>query len=154
MTEQVNQVSQIIDLIQKWKSRLSWDDYFMSLAFLSSSRSACERLHVGCVIVKDNRIISTGYNGFLPGAPHNSIIEDNHEQATVHAEHNCISDSAKRGVSVDGAVAYVTHFPCTNCFKLLSASGITHIKYKYDYKNEATVYKLAEDTHILLEKFE
>ena len=52
--------------------KLSWDNYFISLAFLTASRSACSRLHVGCVIVKDTRIISVGYNGFLPGAPHTS----------------------------------------------------------------------------------
>ena len=95
-----------------FKERIDWQEYFMSLAFLVSMRSSCSRLHVGAVIVKDKRIISTGYNGFLAGLPHESIIRDNHEMATVHAEQNCITDCAKRGVSVSGASIYITHFPC------------------------------------------
>ena len=128
-------VNDIVDLISKQDERINWDDYFISIAFLISSRSSCNRLHVGCVIVKDTRIISVGYNGFLPGAPHNSRVIDGHEQSTVHAEQNCISDCAKRGISVDGATAYITHYPCVNCSKILSASGIKCIKYFYDYKN-------------------
>ena len=65
-------LQQIINLTQSWETRLSWDDYFMSFAFLISSRSTCNRLHVGCVLVKDTRIISVGYNGFLPKLPHKS----------------------------------------------------------------------------------
>ena len=61
-------VNDIVDLISKQDERINWDDYFISIAFLISSRSSCNRLHVGCVIVKDTRIISVGYNGFLPGA--------------------------------------------------------------------------------------
>ena len=60
-------------------------------------------------IQKENRIIAQGYNGFLPGQPHTSVIRDNHEQATVHAEQNAIADCAKRGVNTKGAVCYVTH---------------------------------------------
>ena len=59
-------VNDIVDLISKQDERINWDDYFISIAFLISSRSSCNRLHVGCVIVKDTRIISVGYNGFLP----------------------------------------------------------------------------------------
>ena len=95
--------------------KISWDEYFMSTALLVSCRSACNRLHVGCVLVKDNRIISAGYNGFLPGAPHESIVVNNHEIATVHAEQNAITDCANRGVSVKDAKAYITHYPCINC---------------------------------------
>jgi len=69
---------------QNWNNRLDWDQYFISLALLTASRSSCNRLKVGCVLVKENRIISTGYNGFLPKAEHISIVRDNHEQATVH----------------------------------------------------------------------
>jgi len=102
-------------------------------------RSPCERLKVGCILVLDNRIISQGYNGFLPGCPHTSIIRNNHEQATVHAEQNAICDCAKRGVSCNGAVAYISHFPCLICARLLLASGITKIFYIYDYKNDLLV---------------
>ena len=137
-------------LINSYEDRLSWDEYFMSVAFLISSRSTCERLHVGCVIVMDNRIISAGYNGFLPGAPHMSIIRNNHEQATVHAEQNAITDCASRGVSVKGGIAYITHYPCLNCAKILAAAGIKEIKYHTDYKNDQLVNEIIQldITHI------
>ena len=71
----------------------------MTIATVTSLRSPCERLKVGCVLVKDKRIISTGYNGFLPGAKHESIVRNNHEQATVHAEQNTISNASKNGIN-------------------------------------------------------
>ena len=100
-------------------------------------------MQVGCLLVKDNRIISQGYNGFLPGCPHESIVRDNHEQATIHAEQNAISDCAKRGVSCEGAIAYITHYPCIICMRLLCASGIKCIKYIEDYKNDPLVQYFA-----------
>ena len=85
-----NYIYEVIQLISSWKERPSWDEYFMATAFLIASRSPCERLHVGCVIVSTgenkNRIITAGYNGFLPGIAHTSYVRDGHEQATVHAE--------------------------------------------------------------------
>jgi dCMP deaminase len=119
--------------------RPSWTEYFKQLALITSSRSPCERLKVGCVLVKDNRIISQGYNGFLPGAPHESKVMDNHEQATVHAEQNAITDCAKRGVSSLDCDAYITHYPCVNCMKILCASGIKNIYFINDYKNDPLV---------------
>ena len=65
--------------------RPTWDDYFKKIVLATRERSACERLQVGCLLVKDNRIVSQGYNGFLPGCPHISKVRNNHEQATVHA---------------------------------------------------------------------
>lgn len=129
-------------------SRLSWDEYFMSLAILASARSSCERLHVGCVIVKDNRVVSMGYNGFLSGAPHESIVMNNHEQATVHAEQNAICDAAKRGVALEGSVAYVTHYPCVICTKLLVSSGIEKIYYSEEYNSDPLSQKLAQQVGV------
>ena len=91
------------------------------------------------MLVKDNRIISQGYNGFLPGCPHQSIVRNNHEQATIHAEQNALADCAKRGVSCLDSTAYVTHYPCIICCRLLLASGIKEIKYINDYKNDELV---------------
>tara|TARA_B100002019_G_C21154476_1_gene539973 strand:- start:206 stop:613 length:408 start_codon:yes stop_codon:yes gene_type:complete len=119
--------------------RPSWNEYFKEIVLATLKRSPCERLKVGCLLVLDNRIISQGYNGFLPGCPHNSIVRNNHEQATVHAEQNAICDCAKRGVSCNGAVAYISHYPCLICARLLLASGITKIFYVYDYKNDLLV---------------
>ena len=119
--------------------RLSWDEYFSEISEVTAKRSSCDRLKVGCVLVKDNRIISQGYNGFLPGCVHKSIVRDGHEQATVHAEQNAIADCAKRGVSCNEATAYITHYPCIICTRLLLASGIKCIKYINDYKNDYLV---------------
>ena len=132
--------------------RPDWDDYFMSIAYLTSSRSSCDRLHVGCVIVKDNYIIGTGYNGFIAGSPHKSIVIDNHEQATVHSEQNAIANCARRGISVNGATIYITHFPCINCFKIICASGIKEIKYSEDYKNSEVVKELLKSNNIVIKK--
>lgn len=138
--------------------RPSWDEYFMSMALLVSSRSACGRLHVGCVLVSagthPNRVIAAGYNGFLPGAPHCSCVRDGHEQATVHAEQNAITDAAKRGVSVQGSIAYITHFPCINCAKILAAAGIAEVRYFHDYKNDDLVLPLLESAGISVKKLE
>jgi dCMP deaminase len=146
--------TQIINLVTNWdkESRLSWDEYFIATAFLISSRSPDLRLKVGCVLVKDNHVISMGYNGFLPKIEHKSFIENGHEQATVHAEQNSIADCAKRGVKTDGAVAYITHYPCINCFKILACSGITKIYYRDDYRNHTLVGLLAEQSNIMIVK--
>ena len=124
------------------EERISWDDYFMKAATLASIRSPCERLKVGCVIVKNNRLISMGYNGFLAGTDHKSIVRWGHEQATIHAEINAITDAAKRGVSIDDAEAYITHYPCINCFKALASSGVKKIYYQVDYKNDPILEEL------------
>ena len=120
-------------------TRPSWDEYFKEIVQVTAKRSPCERLQVGCLLVKDNRIVSQGYNGFLPGYPHESIVRDNHEQATVHAEQNAIADCAKRGVSCANSIAYITHYPCIICTRLLLSSDIKEIKYINDYKNDELV---------------
>ncbi len=119
--------------------RPSWDEYFKEIVQVTAKRSPCERLHVGCLFVKDNRIVSQGYNGFLPGCEHQSIVRDGHEQATVHAEQNAVADCAKRGVSCQGCTAYITHYPCIICCRLLIAAGISSIKYIHNYKNDELV---------------
>ena len=120
-------------------SRPDWDTYFKEIVQVTSKRSPCDRLKVGCLLVKDNRIISQGYNGFLPGCIHQSIVRDDHEQATLHAEQNALCDCAKRGVSSDGSVAYITHYPCLICCRLLIASGISEIRYINNYRNDELV---------------
>lgn len=149
-------LDQVERLTQSWGIRPSWDTYFMATALLMSTRSSCERLHVGCVIVsggdQKNRIIAAGYNGFLPGAPHESRVRDGHEQATVHAEQNAISDAARRGVSLEGATVYITHFPCINCAKILAAAGIRAIKYHRDYRNDDLVKELLTGSGVTIEQ--
>jgi len=133
-------------------TRPSWDEYFMKIVRATRERSACERLKVGCLLVRNNRIISQGYNGFLPGCEHTSIVRNNHEQATVHAEQNALMDCAKRGVSCHGCVAYITHYPCLICMRLLLAGGICGIKYLDDYKNDDLVKNFADQCDVFIEK--
>lgn len=132
--------------------RPSWDEYFKKIVQATRERSPCERLKVGCLLVKENRIISQGYNGFLPGCPHISIVRNNHEQATVHAEQNALSDCAKRGVSCNNCTAYITHYPCIICARLLIASGIKTIKYINNYKNDELVKTLTKQAEVSVEK--
>jgi dCMP deaminase len=145
-------LEQLEALTQSWTQRPSWDVYFMATALLMASRSSCERLNVGCVIVsggsQKNRIVAAGYNGYLPGAPHTSRVRDGHEQATVHAEQNAVSDAARRGVSLDGATIYITHFPCINCAKILAAAGISCIKYHHDYRNDDLVKSILLESSV------
>lgn len=133
-------------------SRPSWDDFFKKIVLATSERSPCERLHVGCLLVKENRIISQGYNGFLAGCQHKSIVRDNHEQATLHAEQNAICDCAQRGVSCSGATAYITHYPCIICTRLLLASDIKEIKYINDYKNDDLVEYFCNEKCVKIKK--
>ena len=132
--------------------RPSWDEYFKELVLLTSRRSSCEKLHVGCIFVKNNRIIAQGYNGYISGCEHKMIIKDNHNIATIHAEQNTITDCARRGVSCDNCTAYITHYPCFNCMKLLTSSGISNIKYINDYNNDENVNNLAKEVKIVIEK--
>ena len=132
--------------------RLNWDEYFMSIALLASCRSPCERLHVGSVIVKNKRIVSMGYNGFISGAEHKSRVKDNHEQSIIHSEINAITDCAKRGASLEGSNIYITHYPCINCFRSIAACGIKEIYYLHDYKNDSIINDLANDSNIKIIK--
>ena len=132
--------------------RPTWDEYFKKIVICTSERSPCNRLKVGCLLIKDNRIISQGYNGFLPGCIHKSIVRDNHEQATIHAEQNAICDCAKRGVSCNGCTVYITHYPCLICTRLLIASGIDEIKYINDYKNDELVDNFIKQKNLKISK--
>jgi dCMP deaminase len=133
-------------------TRPSWDDYFKEIVQVTAKRSPCERLQVGCLLVKDNRIVSQGYNGFLPGCEHVSIVRDGHEQATVHAEQNAISDCAKRGVSCEGCIAYITHYPCIICCRILLAAGIKQIKYIHNYRNDELVNYFVDKMSITIQQ--
>ena len=149
-------LDKIAGLVSQIDGRPTWDEYFMATAFLISSRSADNRLHVGCVMVSSgahkNRIIAAGYNGYLPGSPHKSRIRDGHEQATVHAEQNAISDAARRGVSLDGATAYITHYPCINCAKIMAAAGVREVKYHFDYRNDEIVSEILAEAGVAVTK--
>jgi dCMP deaminase len=136
--------------------RPSWEEYFLSVALLIAARSPCTRQRVGCVLVtageQGNRIIASGYNGFLPGLSHTSRLRDGHELGTVHAEQNAIGDAARRGVSVSGSHAYVTHYPCVHCTKILVAAGVRKVIYHWDYNNDPIATELFHEAAVQLRK--
>lgn len=120
--------------------RINWKDYFMGIAKATALRSSCDRLNVGCVIVKDGRIISTGYNGSISGHSHcydaGHLMVEGSCKRTIHAEHNAIIQCAKVGISVDGADIYVTHYPCPYCMQVLNQAGIVNIYYMEHYNHK------------------
>ncbi len=111
--------------------RLSWEEYFMGVAKMIRARSEDPKTKVGCVLVKDNKIIGTGYNGF---PKHIDFKWDTSKQLyVVHAEANALLNSTE---SCAGATAYVTLFPCNECAKLLIQAGVKHIVYLEDSKHD------------------
>ncbi|MEE8824865.1 tRNA-specific adenosine deaminase [Lentilactobacillus sunkii] len=136
--------------------RIKWDQYFMMQAVLLASRSTCERLSVGAVIVRDKRIIAGGYNGSVAGDDHcidvGCYLEDGHCVRTIHAEMNAILQCAKLGESTDNAEIYVTDFPCLQCTKMLLQAGITKINYLRNYHNNDYAQKLISLKNIELNK--
>jgi dCMP deaminase len=147
-------LSTLLCIKSSLSNRLEWDEYFMSIAVIASCRSPCGRLNVGSVIVKDKHIISMGYNGFIAGAAHISLVLDGHEQATIHSEINAITDCAKRGVCLDNSTIYITHYPCIHCFKCIASCGIKRIIYLEDYNNHPIVEQLAREASIELVKLQ
>ena len=116
--------------------RPDWDEYFLGIAKAVSARASCPRASVGAVVVKDNRIISTGYNGAQAGDPHcmdiGCIMIGGHCSTAVHAEVNAIAQAAKFGLSVDGGTVYYwdsldRSVSCRNCLQVMIAAGIVRI---------------------------
>lgn len=135
------------------RPRASWDEYFMSIAQVVSTRSTCPRKYVGSVIVRNRTILSTGYNGSIRGMPHCSdvghMMEDGHCVATIHAESNAIIQAARNGVNIDTATTYVTASPCWNCFKQLANAGIVRIVYGEFYRDDR-IFEVARQIGIEL----
>ncbi len=122
--------------------RVDWHQYFMNIAREVSTRSTCDRKHVGAVIVRDKTILSTGYNGSIRGMPHcddeGHLMEDDHCVATIHAEANAVIQAARNGVRLEGAEIYITASPCWNCFKMLANAGVKAIHYGEFYRDKRT----------------
>jgi dCMP deaminase len=119
--------------------RPSWDEYFMRLAELVSSRATCDRLQVGAILVRDKMVISSGYNGSprktdqCDQVGHRMI--NGHCVRTVHAEANAVIQAAYHGISTKGTTLYTRYFPCENCVKALINAGVEKIVYRENYKN-------------------
>ena len=136
--------------------RPSWDEYFMNIAKQAATRSTCDRKSVGALIVKNNQILATGYNGSLKGSKHcdeiGHLIEESHCIRTVHAEANAIVQAAFHGTSINGSTLYTTASPCFNCFKLMVNSGIKRIIFGEFYRDEK-IFEFAQEIGIELVDF-
>lgn len=134
--------------VNKNIKRPSWDEYFLEMAKLVSKRSTCLRRHVGAVIVKDKRILATGYNGAPSGLEHcldigclreklNVPSGQRHELCrALHAEQNAIIQAAVHGTPLKGSILYLTNQPCIICAKMIINAGIKEIVTAGDYPDE------------------
>lgn len=123
-------------------NRISKPKMFMEIALVLSKRANCQRGSVGAVITKNNRIISTGYNGPLHGSiPCSSKICDLDSPCTrsVHAELNAILHAAREGISTDGTTLYCTTLPCSACAKAIIQAGIKTVYYLNEYRNKESL---------------
>lgn len=145
------------------KMRPTWDNYFLSIADVVSGRSTCLRRQVGALVVKEKRILTTGYNGAPRGLAHcvdAGCLRDEagapsgagHELCRgLHAEQNAILQAALHGVSIDGGVMYSTHQPCVLCTKMIINAGLQSIYYLEPYP-DPLAQKLLEEAGILVQK--
>jgi len=141
--------------------RPSWDDYFMSIAAEVATRSTCTRRHIGAVVVRDKRVLATGYNNVPTGLEHcttRGCLRDElgipsgerHELCRgIHAEQNAVVQAAKYGTPIDGATMYTTTQPCILCGKIMINAGIKEIVFAGNYPDELSLSMLEEAGMIL-----
>jgi dCMP deaminase len=137
-------------------SRPSWDEYFMAITDQVAERATCTRRRIGAVLVKDKRILATGYNGVPAGLAHCADVGCLREQRQIpsgtqhelcrgiHAEQNAVIQAARHGIAIDGATVYCTHQPCVLCAKILINAGVAAIVYRESYPDPLATEMLAE----------
>lgn len=145
--------------------RPSWDDYFLEITRATARRSTCLRRKVGCVIVKDKRLLATGYNGAPSGLLHCEEVGCLREKLNIpsgerqeicrglHAEQNAIIQASIYGVSLKDTILYSTNQPCVTCAKMLIQAGVKKIIFAGDYPDEIAI-SLFQDAQIELIKIE
>lgn len=120
-------------------TRPTWDQHWMNMAIGAAEMGTCPRAQVGCVLVRDKRIIASGHNGSVPGQRHciddGCLMVDGHCTRATHAEQNAVIQCALHGTSSKSATCYTTHFPCVTCAKILLGAGIDRVVYLNDYSN-------------------
>jgi dCMP deaminase len=117
-------------------------DQYIAIVNHIAECSKDSRLKVGAIVLRDNRIIATGYNGQPSGWPHEPVIHEGHDVSTVHAEQNCVALCARHGISLDGCEVLVTHFPCHACTKLLIQAGVQRVYYINEYHNDDNPFNM------------
>ena len=139
-------------MIDRDQNRPSWNEYFMLMAKLASSRSTCLAFPVGAVIVKNRQVLATGYNGSPSGTAHCTAQGFCYEglescdsskslpSRAVHAEANAIAQAAKHGIATEGATIYVTLEPCLACLKLIISAGIKEVFYESDFNSGSKAF--------------
>lgn len=142
----------------EFAERPDWNTYFLRIAKLVAQRSTCSRRQVGAVIIRENRILATGYNGAPNGCAHcfqrpegclreaQKIPSGQRQELCrgLHAEQNAILQAANFGVSLKGSDLYCTHQPCVTCAKMLINAGIKRIVFMGDYPDELSLEMLSE----------
>ena len=159
-----NRLSETQGLAGGLHPRPSWEEYFMDITHLVAKRSTCLRRQVGAILVKDKKILATGYNGAPAGLKHCLDIGCLREQLSIpsgerhelcrglHAEQNAIIQAAYHGVAIRGATLYCTNHPCVICSKMLINAGIERIVYEEGYADDLAAQMLKE-SGIKVERF-
>ena len=137
--------------------RISRDYMYMEISRTLSLRSTCSRARVGALLVRDGRVVATGYSGAPSGMPHCTEVgcligPHGGCDRTVHAEANVIAFAARHGISSEGSTLYVTLSPCTQCAKLIINAGITHVVYDEEYRDKSGIH-LLESAGVVVRPF-
>ena len=162
VSELTGQVSAILKTLMGRLSRPGWDEYFMEIAKVTALRSNCVKRKVAAIIVRDRRVISTGYNGtprgtkncYEGGCPRCNNLADSgtrlDECLCSHGEENAITQAAYHGVSVKLGTLYSTFAPCLTCTKMIINAGIREVVYNQDYPLNETSFKLFEEAGVVI----
>jgi dCMP deaminase len=164
LEELYRQLDSLIPALMSGSKRPSWDEYFMSIAKVVAMRSNCMKRKVAAIIVRDRRVISTGYNGTPRGARNcneggcprcNSMAESGtalNECLCCHGEENAITQAAYHGIPLKGATLYTTFAPCLLCTKMIVNSGIAEVVYNQDYPLNERAMKLLHECGVVLRR--
>lgn len=143
--------------------RPSWDAYFMQIAGLVATRATCPRRSVGAILVRDRRILATGYNGAPSGVAHCPELGPDHDWPVgclraghciraLHAEQNALLQAARNGTTIEGAEVYVTCQPCNTCAKMLINAGVRRVVFEGDYPDDFSL-ELFRETGMTVERY-
>lgn len=166
-----------------FSDRPDWDTVFMEMTAILSTRSTCARLQTACILVRDKRIVSIGYNGVASGAKHcmdywheywcenteftnrntfeeflkSPLFYDLHhiwsQNTELHGEQNAILHACKIGTSTNGTTLYTSYSPCINCAKVILTAGVQHVIYKHEYSRDLSGVEFLKDNNVIVTRF-